>query len=387
MNLDLKGFSTKSSVIDKILNSLGILQLQEGIANFIQDAIERAQTSQKPLWSASGGDNAFILYDTADDAQLFVATLHGMSKQEQSESHSHRRMLFHSGATYGEIAYHAPNHGERVISLARSQGGGRGVTDAARLAASSLAGQFIVAKGFFEKLSLDNQRHYSPAFTLKEKHDTYRETRYVRYLTPVEAADIGDIGFPINNVIYPDSSWPIIWSLMVSGSSFHTINHLTPDKWEGNKIAKYGVSLLRNMIQMFPNDKGTSARRVFLLGDDEDVMTYSAIFALHEGVPIRMIRMSDFKRVMTAAVVAAGHKELLPSPFSLSTPLFQTDFHENRIVSTYLFVEDTDEDPDATYDTCRRLEGILITGSDASTQAAYVAAYNAIWDAADLIRS
>ena len=171
----------------------------------------------------------------------------------------------------------------------------------------------------------------------------------------------------------------------MTGNSFHTINHLTPDKWEGNEIALLGVSLLRNMIKMFPQEGSSAARRIFLLGDDEDVARYASIFALHEGVPIRMIRMSNFRDVMKKAVKAKGHPEILIFPFSLATPLFRTDFHDNKIVASYVFATDNDDDPETTYDTCRRLEGIHITGCDASTQAAYVAAYSALWAVADPI--
>lgn len=386
VNLDLKGFSTKSTIIDGILNSTGILQLQEGIADFIEDAIRRAPTSELPLWSSSGGDNAFVLYRKADDAQAFVGTLHGMSKQDRSEVHMHRRMLFHSGASFDEVAYHAPNNGENTISLAKSAGGGRGVTTAARMTASSHAGQFIVTKSFYDKLSPESQALYSAAFTLKQKRDTYRETRYIRFLTPIEASDAGDIGFPTNDIVYPEGSWPILWPLLMTGSSFHTVNQFTPDKWKGNDIALIGLCLLRNMIKTFPQEGCPVARRLFLLGDDEDVEPYEFVFTLHEGVPIRLIRMSLYSDVMKKAVTEAGHKEIPTLPFSLSTPLFRTDFHDNRIVANYVFVVDHDDDAGATYNTSRRLAYIHITGSDHSTQAAYVAAYEALWDAADIIK-
>jgi class 3 adenylate cyclase len=172
--VDMVGYSSIARMLEQNISAASVSELNKQIQAFMTRALEQLPPAQAYTVVARTGDGIILLFDGADAAHRFAASVHLFARGHNDlRSESTAQRWFRVGIATGEVSV-TPRSG------ASDEYAGTTIANAVRLEAAAEAGEVMMDDVSFAELSPELRPLYGPEETVKGKRDeSFRVRRYV----------------------------------------------------------------------------------------------------------------------------------------------------------------------------------------------------------------
>ncbi|MEI7731001.1 MAG: hypothetical protein WCO56_15605 [Verrucomicrobiota bacterium] len=181
VELDLKGYSDLARELEENLSVDVVASLNEQIQGFVKAGLKAVSISWDQAVLGTAGDNAFVIFDQAEQAHHFAKAVHESAQANNAgKTVSSAKRWFRIGAATGEISISVMDGQRKVAGIT--------IANAVRLEAAAGSGEFLVDLATFRALPSSIQQLYGKEETVEGKRkEKFQARRCV--MIPVELTE------------------------------------------------------------------------------------------------------------------------------------------------------------------------------------------------------